>query len=617
MVFVKKEELKGSSGNVLHDSAHSLRDVWLSNAQSQNGASSGTLGFKITDVRSVGELLSEDFIHESEVPSKPEKLKLKLAPENHQSQIHSDVLPHPENQASRKVQNENLSESEHNQSPSVFQHHKGTPETEDCVQSPGRISSERLCFQTDTPLAPVKGKNCTRSDSQQYQGNDTPEMMDLIILNVVSLADSGSSFDKDSHGEPKVSHRQPSVIDEPVYDYHCIGTVSLVEKVGTNILEFVYDEVFVEIASNVKEDAVMGQEQYLQEKHSDESGSTGELGEKSKAEVQVGNNDNTTNRFDSETDSAVQSGEGNHKNSFVDNNRSVFDVMIGLVQDVTKENSSKRGENVENREAQIQKPAEIGRYSNETDQNNDTTAVVGSTVNSARSEREEKDCVMQHLTKRMHNLRNNVDVLMEQADSRDVDEVDDNDVYTVKSTVTKSNSNSLPEFTLNIETALNAMTSLEPKKQDLDVQTNFSFEPVLNRVEKDKESGISDQSDTDGVQMPVERSKLMKYTEHDKIPVNPTYHEESTEITQGDVRNDTSFDMTDPADEMMPCPKQSHDIPFMPFGSPDVLQEESDDYMDLYTQLNTTLPTEQVILDTGKQKGYRCQICDQVRSEKH
>ena len=101
------------------------------------------------------------------------------------------------------------------------------------------VRSELPAGTASVQLEPAEGEESAGpasfpNDSSGPSGlplgaRETPEETDLQIVNVISM----------TAGEPEIR-----------YDCECIATVSLMRKIGTEVLEFVYDETFVQFVSN-------------------------------------------------------------------------------------------------------------------------------------------------------------------------------------------------------------------------------------------------------------------------------------------------------------------------------------------------------------------------------
>ena len=206
---------------------------------------------------------------------------------------------------------------------------------------------------------------------------------------------------------------------EEEYDYQCCATLSLVRKVGTEILEFVYDEVFVEVASNKKqgqeqEEAVTGNDAPNKEESNEiemtennkelhvpvveekdelemtennkelpvvEEKDELEMTENNKElpvveekdELEITENNKELpvfdeDEFDSETETTLPYGEDGKTENTVD--RNVFDIVEKLVNNVVKDDSTD--------EIQSGNDVEVS-LSKETDPNNACTASINVT----------------------------------------------------------------------------------------------------------------------------------------------------------------------------------------------------------------------------------------------
>ena len=88
-------------------------------------------------------------------------------------------------------------------------------------------------------------------DEETVEDNDPQKETENKTEDNAKDADDNDAH-KDTEQIAKDNAERSNTRGETEYDYHCHATISLIRKIGTNLVEFVYDEVFVEIASNTK-----------------------------------------------------------------------------------------------------------------------------------------------------------------------------------------------------------------------------------------------------------------------------------------------------------------------------------------------------------------------------
>ena len=94
----------------------------------------------------------------------------------------------------------------------------------------------------------------TKDNPQKETENEKLDNTEDPEDNTKDPEDSNAPKDQDST-EDSTKDSKPHSDTE--YDYHCHATVSLIRKIGTNLVEFVYDEVFVEIASSTNKNSTV------------------------------------------------------------------------------------------------------------------------------------------------------------------------------------------------------------------------------------------------------------------------------------------------------------------------------------------------------------------------
>ena len=387
--------------------------------------------------------------------------------------------------------------------------------------------------------------------------------------------------DNDAHSDTEQTakdntERSNTHCDTEHYDYHCHATVSLIRKIGTNLVEFVYDEVFVEIASNTKKNSNARNKSATHEKenkpgkgnakqtetgnNATEKGVRKEDNERSIFEVAENmieelENEKSLQSNTKETDSAAEEqgtklGEEHGNNAGgkgvrkEDSERSIFEVAENMIEELAKSSQSNTKETdsaVEEQDSTVHgntKLAEDKECKNsEDDIVNEPIVgreVHGNTANAEVSasndaENNDKSCRQETKTDGMDN---------KPVKGSDTNQ---NKYTTIESSIDNDPLVSTPGLK-RTATVLSTTDSVDSSRS--------SVTPLSDNV------GATDtSSDVDlNSEPPSKRPRLADTAAHKEIPPNVRHHDEKVEITEETIRSDASFEADDMQDGKRPFP---------------------------------------------------------------
>ena len=432
-------------------------------------------------------------------------------------------------------------------------------------------------------------------DEETVEDNDPQKETENKAEDNAKDADDNDAH-KDTEQIAKDNAERSNTRGETEYDYHCHATISLIRKIGTNLVEFVYDEVFVEIASNTKKNPNIRNKSTTDEKEKENK-----PGKDKAKQTETGNN-------------ATEKGVRKEKNE-----RSIFEVAENMIEELEKSSQSNTKQtdsaaelqDPKLREVHGNKAAEKGVRKEDTERSIFEVAenMIEELAKSSRSDTKETDSAAKEQDPKLREVHGNTELAETNSDDttskmdnigddpvngREVhDDNADAEASTSNETENKnknSREDTAPKMNkINIEPGDTIQVQTESKEMKDDAKLvelqneNTNSEctvdsdvvvstPGLKRTASvlsatdnvdSSRSSVTQLSDnvvaTDtsndldlNSEPPSKRPRLADTAAHKEIPPNVRHHDEKAEITEETIRSDASFEADDMQDGKRP-----------------------------------------------------------------